>query len=140
MYPHPYADNSQTTWNIEVHPGSYIELTFEDLRVESGNPECQQDYVLINDMTPDGGIKLLDRVCSVKVPSGSFRSSWNKMQVTLHADENIATQGFYARYQSITFQIPESLHQDIFVDCKFRVFEILYCLYCMNVIITNVGQ
>ncbi|XP_067679865.1 uncharacterized protein [Haliotis asinina] len=41
-YPKPYPINSECTWTIAGKPGSYINMTFHDLRIQDG-----RDFVLV---------------------------------------------------------------------------------------------
>ncbi|XP_071117438.1 uncharacterized protein [Haliotis cracherodii] len=41
-YPKPYPINSECTWTIAGQPGSYINMTFHDLRIQDG-----RDFVLV---------------------------------------------------------------------------------------------
>lgn len=99
-----------------MKPGSYIELTFDGVYVQSKYPECNEDYIVINDVSVGGNIRVIDKLCNVRPPKGAFYSSWNKMQVILHADDATTGSGFKADYTSRTFQLSERMRMDIQFD------------------------
>ena len=57
-YPFPYADDIALTWTIEVDFGNYIQLDFIQIEVESSNPECLSDYVLVQDVDSNGNLRV----------------------------------------------------------------------------------
>ncbi len=120
-YPHDYHTGMHVTWDIEVVKGTYIELLFTEIEVESQTPDCEQDHVLVFDISTFGGLTLLGRHCNVNLPKRAHFSSWNKMQVNLITDSKYNAKGFFAKYTSKSFEISEELEQYIYLDGMFDI-------------------
>ncbi len=119
LYPHHYANNLDIIWNITVEEGHYIELVFQPntIDLESRRRPCEEDYLMIYDVTYDLDLKLIARRCNAKKDwKNVFFSSWNRLKLQMRSDDDIAATGFFAKYYSRTFQIPESMEKDIEFD------------------------
>ena len=89
------------------------------LEVQSITPLCGEDHVIVNDVSEIGDLKQLARLCNVKQPDGPLFSSWNRMRVTMYADQAHSGEGFMAEYKSNTFQLSPELEQEILFDCGY---------------------
>ncbi len=132
LFPYSYANAMQTTWHIQVPSGNYIELVFEELDIQSQKPVCLQDYLMVYDVSEIGDVKVIARLCNAKPPSGSYFSSWHRMQIFLFADRKFNAKGFLAKYTSRTFELPNELLDYITFNCKYIINSIEMCNYIMR--------
>jgi len=97
-HPAPYPHDNDTTFHLEVSPGSVIQLTFTAFSVEV-EPEsgCIFDYVEILDTDPAPTTKL----CGHNLPS-TVTSTGNKMTVHFHSDNSVNFPGFSANWEEVS--------------------------------------
>ena len=79
------------------------------LQVESVDPACEQDYLLVHDVSAAGDLTLLERHCYSNPPEGPHFSSWDRMSISFFTDGTTESTGFFAQYKSMTFDLSEDL-------------------------------
>ncbi|KAL8573049.1 hypothetical protein ACOMHN_010479 [Nucella lapillus] len=94
-YPNPYTHNSECFWTIRGAQGSSLQLTFQDLDVET-HSQCRFDYLEVRENGPTG-YQIGDRVCGTTIPS-PVNTTASRMWIKYHADSSVNGRGFSATY------------------------------------------
>ena len=92
-----YPPNLDLSWDLATKPWTQISLHFVELDVKSLEEGCDEDYVIIMDMSSQSS---LGRFCDQKKPSGLVVSSLNRMEIRFHSDSIGSGYGFLAEYSS----------------------------------------
>eukprot|EP00057_Strongylocentrotus_purpuratus_P012448 XP_011666922.1 PREDICTED: versican core protein-like [Strongylocentrotus purpuratus] len=92
-----YPPNLDLSWDIATKPWTQISLHFVELDVKSLEEGCNEDYVIIMDMSSQ---RSLGRFCDQKKPSELVVSSLNRMEIKFHSDSIGSGSGFLADYSS----------------------------------------
>ncbi|XP_041482732.1 uncharacterized protein LOC121429653 isoform X2 [Lytechinus variegatus] len=101
-----YAPNLDLSWDIATKPWTQISLAFVELDVTSLEQSCDEDYVIVMDLSSQSS---LGRFCDQKKPQGSVVSSLNRMEITFHSDSIGSGYGFIAEYSS-SILIPDAVN------------------------------
>ncbi|XP_030851304.1 bone morphogenetic protein 1-like [Strongylocentrotus purpuratus] len=123
-----YPSNLDLSWDIATKPWTQISLHFVELDVKSLEEGCNEDYVIIMDMSSQ---RSLGRFCDQKKPSGLVVSSLNRMEIRFHSDSIRSGDGFLAEYSSYIL-IPDMINStsnhtcsdgwDVFHGSCYRLF------------------
>lgn len=92
-----YPPNLDQTWEISTKPWTQILLRFIEFDVASLDDRCQEDFVIITDVSTLG---IIGRFCSGTPPSGHYMSSLNRMRLFFHSDGIEGAAGFLAEYNT----------------------------------------
>ena len=88
-----YPGEGSCTWNITVHPGNFIKLTFWGIK-----EPCWQNYVKVFDITNTSRV-LLGKFCNEL--SKEVYSQRNNLLVEFSSNRSLEQSGgFYATYES----------------------------------------
>eukprot|EP00057_Strongylocentrotus_purpuratus_P026443 XP_011680917.1 PREDICTED: low-density lipoprotein receptor-related protein 2-like [Strongylocentrotus purpuratus] len=90
-----YPPNLDQTWEISTKPWTQIILRFIEFDIASLDDSCQEDFVIITDVSTLG---IIGRFCSGTPPSGHYMSSLNRMRLFFHSDGIEGAAGFLAEY------------------------------------------
>ncbi|XP_030850190.1 prolow-density lipoprotein receptor-related protein 1-like [Strongylocentrotus purpuratus] len=101
-----YPSDLDLSWDIATKPWTQISLHFVELDVKSLEEGCNEDYVIIMDMSSQ---RSLGRFCDQKKPSGLVVSSLNRMEIRFHSDSIRSGDGFLAEYSSYIL-IPDMIN------------------------------
>ena len=102
----PYPTDINITWNIATKPWTRISLDFIELDVKSLEVGCNEDYVIITDISSQ---TTLGRFCDRNQPSGIIWSSLNRMEIMFHSDSIGSGSGFLAAY-STSHLVPDVIN------------------------------
>ncbi|XP_063967679.1 uncharacterized protein LOC135157100 [Lytechinus pictus] len=92
-----YPPNLDRSWEISTRPWSQIILRFIEFVVASLDERCQEDFVVVTDVSNSA---IIGRFCSQAPPSGDYMSSLNRMRLSFHSDGIEGGAGFLAEYDT----------------------------------------
>ncbi|MEE6521212.1 hypothetical protein FKM82_019313 [Ascaphus truei] len=98
-YPHPYPNNINCRWNIQLPPGFHVKIFFLDLELEERSSltgMCDYDHLSVYD---GGGedAALLGRWCGRVIPPPLIANR-NNLLLVLSTDRDTASKGFSLSY------------------------------------------
>ena len=91
-FPSFYPNNKQCKWTIEVTHGKYIELKFEEFRLEISY-SCSYDWLQIYDGGSINSSALAEKLCGTVKPS-NIKSTGNKLFIEWESNYAQAYSGF----------------------------------------------
>ncbi|KAL8573023.1 hypothetical protein ACOMHN_010453 [Nucella lapillus] len=94
-YPNPNTHSVQCFWTIRGAQGSSLQLTFQDLDMET-HSQCHYDYLEIRENGPTG-YQIGDRVCGTTIPS-PVNTTASRMWIKYVIDDDSFVNGFSATY------------------------------------------
>ncbi|XP_038072016.1 protein SpAN-like [Patiria miniata] len=93
-----YDNGLECVYNIKVSEGKRVELTIQDLDIES-HSTCNWDRM---EIVPGQGIFGALKVCGSVPPQGTFVSMADTMVVRLISDASVNGKGFAAKFTAIS--------------------------------------
>ena len=112
-YPAPHPDSTMVTRHIQTAENTYIHLEFLSFQVESFNYDCSQDYVEVYNVLKDGIEERIGKYCTPVPPPPFVLSGMNRMRVVFTSDEEHSNSGFFARYNTKKYILPDHILRKI---------------------------
>ncbi|XP_059051310.1 cubilin-like [Achroia grisella] len=97
-YPNDYLSNQECSWEIKTDLGFRISLKFVNRFGIESRPNCTKDSVIIYDWK-DEKYTQVAKLCGRELPP-SYNSTYNRMKVVLHTDNDINLYGFEALWDN----------------------------------------
>jgi len=102
-YPENYPDDlDKKEYPIRVAIGKRVELTIEDLGIESCIDCSECDHLEIYDTPVDGPPTLLDTLCGSSKPGSSYKSTSNILTLYFTTDHSANDKGFKAAWKEVS--------------------------------------
>ncbi|OWF35041.1 G-protein coupled receptor GRL101 [Mizuhopecten yessoensis] len=88
------------SWTIHGTFGNFVRLHILNLDIVDSNRSCVKSFIAVYDVTLDGELSLLSKMCSADREYNVLVSSWHTMQIEFRAGDG-SGKGFFGKYELV---------------------------------------
>ncbi|XP_069101259.1 uncharacterized protein [Argopecten irradians] len=110
-YPADISMSDTCSWTIQGTFGNFVRLHILNLDMYDSDKACVRSFLAVYDVSLDGELSLLAKMCSADRQYNTLVSSWHTMQIEFRAGDG-SGRGFFGKYELVdssqtTFNITE---------------------------------